>query len=334
MKKKFIYSFIIFLFCFTKNVFAETYFAISPIYSLKNGCLNEIVFQLFDDEPTRLSELNWNIKNISYIGGNFSFGNEFVTIETQVMKGFSKRSACMYDSDWQDLPQNPSVKTTFSISENTLKDDIYIDWKVSIKKNLNNSLSIGAFVKEDFESICFSAKNGYGWYGSYSYSQNGQNVPYDSVYAKFFGTGSLNGIDYLRLTKSIHFGLFCGLSFIDRIFIQFEGGVSPCTFVKSIDHHHTAASNAERYYLDEIKADYSLFDISTDLKVKLNKSFLIGTSFSYSTLNETKGLTYSKLEPSGYEELEFTDGYSCDTMLLSGCSGTWYTIKAYCTFVF
>ena len=44
---------------------AEVKFEFSPLYMQRNGCLNELVFNVYDDGPLKLSELNWNIDKIS-----------------------------------------------------------------------------------------------------------------------------------------------------------------------------------------------------------------------------------------------------------------------------
>ena len=337
MKKKILYHIFVFLslFLFTGKAFAEIHFEITPLYSLKNGCLNELVFYNTADEWYKLSELNWNIKNISYLGGNIAVGSKYIRLDAGFVSGFSKASAKMYDSDWQNLPDAPDMKTTFSISENTLDSNITFNTKATFSFNITNCLKAGMFAKYTFDQIRFSARNGYGWYGSNRYSQNGQNVPYDSEYAKFFGSGSLQGIDYFRRTNMFDLGFLYNFTLFNRVQLNLEASFSPFASVKSLDHHYSA-SGSESYYRDEIKLNLSIFELGANLRVQLWQNLYLGCAFSYNYISEQRGDTWSKSESHGYTDMIFKDldEYFEDTTSKSGCSGQWYTITAYCSYVF
>ncbi len=338
MKKKFFARgtvLILFLFCFTGRAFAEVHFEISPLYSLRNGCLNELVFYKPEDELFKLSELNWNIKNISYAGGKLAVSSEHFMLETGVLGGFSKSSTKMYDSDWQNLPAAPDVKTTFSISDNTVDSGFNINTKAAFFLNIEDWFQTGIFAKYSFDQIKFSARNGYGWYGSNRYSQNGEFVPYDSEYAKFFAVGSLQGIDYLRVTEMYNFGFFWELTFFDRVQLMLQAGFLPFAVVKSLDHHYSP-SGRESYYRDEIKFNFSNYELEADLRLKLFSNLHLGCTFSYNYISLRKGDTYNKQEEHGYTEMIFKDldEYYPDTTSKSGCSGEWYNLSFYLTYIF
>ena len=336
MKKKFIFPILLILtlFCFTRNAFAEVQIELTPIYQLKNGCLNEFVFYNPDDEWYKLSELNWNIKNISYAGGNISISTGFFKLETGFFGGFSKESAKMYDSDWQDLPANPDMKTTFSISENKLDSNYTLNTKASFFYNITDWFKTGFFLKYTFDQIMFSARNGYGWYGSNRYSQNGDNVPYDSEYAKFFGSGSLQGIDYFRRTEMVNLGVIYGFTFFDRLQLNLEASITPFAIVKSLDHHYSP-SGRENYYRDEIKLNYSIYELSADLRVHLLRKLDFGCAFSYNSISLRQGDTWSKTEEHGYTDMIFKniDEYYEDPTSRSGCSGEWYNLSFYLSYI-
>ena len=60
--------------CFALSIY-DAHFSISPLYQLQNGCLNEYVYDTdSSDELYKLSELNWQLKNLSYAGFQSSFG--------------------------------------------------------------------------------------------------------------------------------------------------------------------------------------------------------------------------------------------------------------------
>ena len=338
MKNKFFIRaavFLLILLCFAKNGFSQTYIEVSPLYEFKNGCLNELVFANVDNQAIKLSELNWNIKNISYLGGKLAVHYNWVHLESSIVGGFSKQSAKMYDSDWQDIPDSPDMKTTFSISENELKKNISFNSKAAFTPDITNWLKAGVFLQYKYDMILFSARNGYGWYGSNRYSQNGQYVPYDSEYAKFFATGSLQGIDYYRITRTFNIGLTCCFTIFNTLQIQLEAGISPYNSVKSLDHHYSPSS-LENYYRDEITSKFSLYSFGTDVKIHLLKNIYAGCAFSYNYLKEKKGKTYLKQEAHGYTDMIFKDlnEYIYDSTSWSGASGEWYTITAYCSFIF
>jgi len=326
---------LIIFFCFTDKAFSQIHFEITPLYQLKNGCLNELVFAIFDDDVYKLSELNWNIKNISYIGGKVGLSYKWFKLESSMMGAFSKESAKMYDSDWQSLPANPEMKTTFSISENTLNHNFTFDSKAIFAPQITDWFQTGIFLQYTLDQIQFSARNGYGWYGSYRYSQISQDVPYDSEYAKFFAVGSLQGIDYYRVTKSFNLGLLFNFIIFDNLQIKLEATVSPFTFIQSLDHHYSPSS-MESYYRDEIKSSFAFYTFGTELKYRLIDNIFLGCGFSYYYIKEKKGDTYSKQEKHGYTDMIFKDldEYYPDSSSLSGASGKWYTITAFCSFIF
>ena len=334
MRNKFVghtIAFLLFFFLFTGKAFAEIHFEVTPLYSLKNGCLNEFVFYNIGDEWYKLSELNWNIKNISYLGGNIAFNSKYIRIEAGVSGGFSKESAKMYDSDWLNLPAAPDMKTTFSISENTLDSNINFNTKATFFYSINNWFKPGIFIEYTIDEIQFSARNGYGWYGDSTYSQIGQYVPFDSEYAKFFGVGSLFGINYLRVTKFLNIGLSCSFYILDRIQIKIEAGISPYLSVHSIDHHHNKGN-----FRDEIKSSFSLNNFCTDVRFNLFNNIYLGCSFLYNYFGETKGITYTNPKRNDDDVVDFSDldNYYLETSYLSGASGKWYTFTAYCSYVF
>ena len=328
-------AFLIILFCFTDKAFAQIHIEVTPLYELKNGCLNELVFAVYDDDVYKLSELNWNIKNISYIGGKVGLSYKWFQLESTMLGAFSKKSAKMYDSDWQDLPANPDVKTTFSISENTLNHNITFDSKAIFTPQITDWFKTGIFLQYTLDQIQFSARNGYGWYGSSRYSQNGQDVPYDSEYAKFFAVGSLQGIDYYRVTKSFNLGLLFNFTVFDRLQIKLEGTVSPYTIIHSLDHHYSPSS-MENYYRDEIKSHFAFYSFGSELKFRVIDNIYVGCDFSYYYMKEKQGETYSKQEQHGYTDMIFKDldEYYPDSSSLSGTSAKWYTITAFCSFIF
>lgn len=335
MKKKFIPILtVLFLYIFTEKAFAEIHFECTPVYQLKNGCLNELVFYNVDDEWYKLSELNWNIKNISYFGGNVAAFTKNIRLEAGFFSGFQKESAKMYDSDWQNLPDAPDMKTTFSISENTLDSSFTFSTKATYSFNIIDWLYTGLFVKYTFDQIKFSARNGYGWYGSNRYSQNGENVPYDSEFAKFFGSGSLQGIDYFRVTRMLNFGFLYGINLFDRVQLNLEAGFSPFADVKSLDHHYSP-SGRESYYRDEIKLNYAIFELGAELKARILQNLCFGCAFSYNHISQRQGDTWSKSEEHGYTEMIFKDidEYFEDSTSRSGCSGEWYNLRFYLSIV-
>lgn len=307
-----------------KNPFS---FSVSPFYQLKNGCLNEFVYlPNIDDEnnPYKLSELNWNLYNISNIGANFSICNKWLRIDTGFSGAFPKRSGFMYDSDWYGVLDEliKDYKTTFSISENTLCYDIGFNNKISVAKDFNNNIVIGFLIKYNFDLVKFSARNGYGFYGDNGFSTSGENIPFEHPDAKFFGIGSLLGIDYLRQTQNIFIGaLFC-FDFGGRIEIESEISISPFTYFQSIDHHYSSS-----YYYDVIFSYFNYLSLSIDAKVRISSKFSFGSSIEYTVSPKSFGKTYRH---TAYDNLLVANkNYALSSSELSGCSSEWCNFKIY-----
>lgn len=334
MKNKVFHRVAVFLIIFwgiTGRLSAQIHFEVTPLYQLTNGCLNELVFYINNDDVYKLSELNWNIKNISFVGEKIGISYKWFQFESSLLGAFSKKSAKMYDSDWQDIPANPEMKTTFSISENRLRHSFNFDSKISFAPDITDWLKTGLFLQYNINQICFSARNGYGWYGEPYYTKEPQCVPFDSEKAKFFAVGSLQGIDYYRVTSFFNIGLSCSFYILDRIQIKIEAGISPYLTVNSIDHHHMKG-----YFRDEIKSSFSSNSFGTDVRFNLYNNIYLGCSFLYNYIRETKGITYTNPEKNKNDDIDFGnfDKYYLDSSYLSGASGKWYTITTYCSFVF
>lgn len=312
-----------------KNPFS---FTVSPFYQLKNGCMNEFVYlpnSNDNDNPYKLSELNWNLYNISYMGADFSISNGWLRIETGFLSAFPKRSGFMYDSDWYGVLEEPvkEYKTTFSISENTLRYNIGFNNKISISKDFSKCIVVGAFTKYNFDLIKFSARNGYGLYGGNGYSVSGENVPYEDPSAKFFGIDSLLGIDYLRHTQSIFIGALFGFDFGGHFKIKSEISVSPFTYFQSIDHHYSSS-----FYYDVILSYFDLFNFSIDGSIFVSKKLSFGVSIAYTTFMKEFGKTYFR--SSNDDTLIASKSYGISPSEMSASSGEWCDFKFYLSYTF
>lgn len=77
------------------SIFSQIYdfnLSIEPVYSLKNGRLYEYV-KAFDQNSqsyVKMSELDWNLTNLSYLGGRASLDWKYLSIIAELLPAFQK----------------------------------------------------------------------------------------------------------------------------------------------------------------------------------------------------------------------------------------------------
>ena len=114
----------------TVNPDDEIVFSVSPLTAYKNGMLGEYVYvKDVNNQEQKLSELDWEIKNLFLIGADFSVGFEKFIIDLNVLFGIKNQNGKMQDSDWLNYLTeydfiDPLVKTNYSISSLELKNNI------------------------------------------------------------------------------------------------------------------------------------------------------------------------------------------------------------------
>ena len=331
LKRFFCQIVILFIFgCSFLSAFDNGFFiGVEPVYSLQNGTLYEyvIAYDNVSKQNVTMSELDWSISNISYLGGRVKTGWNFISLTAEYSKGFSKASGTMEDYDWLNYNTkmapysyiDPSICTTKSISENQMnKAD---NFEISLKLDINPffDLLISPFIGFNYSSIDFSGRNGYGWYGQVPFSTDGKACSYDSPEAKFFD--KLFGIDYYRQTYEVFLGFSLGYILFDRVSFGGTIGLSPYVNVQSLDFHHSDEEGKNgNYYHDVMTGYFNKFRFGAYVECMIIKGLSADVSFDYSLQNFTPGVTYQ----SKTGKFKKSD----KAITTAACSGKYWFLKA------
>ena len=297
LKRKYTVFFCVFwvfvLPCFA-NEFHNFTISLEPLVGYQHGMLYEYVYVKTDDGGTRLlSELDWK-NTLLYAGGKLNIAYKIFTFFVGGGAYFPMRSGTMEDSDW--LNENDySMKTNFSISENSLKSGGFFSTGFYAAIPVARILNVCPRISADLQKKTFSAENGYGWYGN--------KIPcsWDDEKAIYYPTGELYGISYERLDFSILTGLSLGVKPVSFLQLAFAFDVSFFSLVDSLDTHFGSSSNA--YYYDKCYAFFSFGKATLDAAFSISKYIALKASASctFPFSSDIRGTTYfSSNEVSGY----------------------------------
>lgn len=287
------------LLCFS-NDFQNISVSLEPIFGYQYGTLYEYVYVKAAGGGTRLlSELDW--KNaVLYAGGRLAISYKIFSFFAGGGAYFPMHSGTIEDSDW--LNENDySMKTNFSISENSLKSGGFFSTGFYASFPVASILNVSPTISVDVQKKHFSGKNGYGWYGDSGNSLNGENVPWNDENAKYYDTGRLQGIDYDRLDFTAWTGFSIDIIPMRFLRLSFAFDVTLFSLVDSLDTHFGSSFNS--YYYDTCYDFFSYgrayfdvaFQVSTYIVLKASASYL------FPFFKKLRGTTYSSSrESSGY----------------------------------
>lgn len=320
MKKKFVLCLILLcsssLFGFEwKSVNLE----IQPTYTLENGVYNEFVYQYDNDgNEQKLSELNWNLKNISNFGTAITIGYKYINLSGDFSISIPKRSGFMFDSDWQDT-SDYSKKTNYSISENTLLTNYKTNVFLSGNFKLSNDFSFLPYLNFCYTYTSFSGNNAYGWYGDSSYPM----VAWDSPEAIYYEKGILCGIDYSRANYYFNLGTKYECKPIQSVSLAFDLGITIYSLTKSIDTHFSNHTKTEgNSYYDVMSGWLTGCKLGLDGTFSFNKHFIAGINYNLFLQGQISGITASTSYPG--------NTYILNTAVFSKASSLINNFSIYC----
>lgn len=303
----------------------DAHFSVAPLYQLQNGCLNEYVYDKDDEENLyKLSELNWQLKNLSYIGFQSAFGYKAINCDLNFLYSVPKRSGTMYDSDWLN-PDDTSMKTTFSESENSVNMSVILKANFFYTFNVIKGLSISPVIGAQYNYYDFSARNAEGWYGNLKYPV----VAWDDENATHYTADQLGGIDYTRSTVLGSIGAKIDYTFLNDFCITLNLKTSPYTYVQSLDTHF-ADSNCKTIgtcYLDRMSGLFKHYNASLDFTYTFMKNFVFGIKGDYNYLVQMQGL--SKFTGITGTASSKTSQEFKKASTTPRCSGYWWDLGVY-----
>lgn len=263
------------------------FFTVKQDFGFKSGQMNEIVLQQNKyNLMGKLSELNWEVTPELYVGLELETGWKFLSLSTRVttMATDFGRNGKMYDSDWAGLTW---MQTNYSISQNDLLYDWSIDSKINFTFNPISTLFAALYVGVSYSDTSFSANWGYGWYGDSNSTGLGYNSPYWVSAAKFYGPGSLYGVDYCRKNINVLLGTTASYTFWNRLELKVDVAVAPFTYIYSNDTHYGRMYYV--YYLDQPMGYFQFFDFGLSASYKITQRLSVGAKYSISFLNQIEG---------------------------------------------
>ncbi len=275
--------------------------SIEPHLGITEGKAGEYVFNIISgDDDHKLSELQWDEHPLFTFGANLCGGYKNTFLRLSFTSGLpSTRCGSMEDSDWMNS-NDTSMKTTRSISENTLL--CYIDFgaQAGYTFSILSWLSLSPFGEFEYQYRSFSANNGYGWYGN----KNSPMVSWDDPSAKYYAAGTLCGIDYSRMILATFIGGTAQFFLPANLSVKFSLAISPYLYEEANDtHYNTINKSSSSQYLDIIRAVwFGSAKSSLALCYTLNSSFDIGLTFSARANWLHKGITATKNTAGKYIE--------------------------------
>ena len=307
------------------NLPGNFHLSITPILALTNGQIGEYVYtKVTDTTDKKISELQWDEKNIISLGGAIRGGYKDIFVDISFARGFSPvKSDTMEDSDWMNS-SDPTMKTTFSINENTLISYTTFNTKAGYTFRPLSWLYLSPHAEFEYIYRFYSANNGYGWYGQQ------YNVPWYDPKARYYKPGELCGIDYSRMIMSSYIGGTVQFNLPFHFSILLSAAISPASYQESYDTHFTTTTKtSSKNYLDiASNADdstraffWGVTKFSATICYTINRYFDV--SFSYlarysglqkgvtATQNSQNVYVIDKQSRSGFDTFESIFKLSC-----------------------
>ncbi len=253
-----------------------------PLYTLQNGVLYEYVYA-YDPNSTnlfKLSELDWPLQNISYIGGKVGFEYKHLKLGSKIAFAFPKKSGVMTDYDWLNASDH-SMCTNRSISENNLNKSLQFEFTLGLDFNPIAQWHITPFAGYSYNSYDFYSANGF-------YQYSGGSLPYDDPTVQKITLDKNSAISYNRLHSAMLLGFNTHYTFFENLTFGLSIATTPYIYTKSIDHHFAA----DKYFLDIMTGLFTQWRFGAYTEFNFWKNFSVTGDFNYKYIIKTYGKTY------------------------------------------
>lgn len=320
MKRFLSFAVITFSICSTLFGLSEDkHFSLMPEFSLQNGRLIEYVFMEDGNtqSETKMSELDWPLANIAYLGGKFEFGWKNFELNGDIKFAVSHASGKMHDYDWLDYVydyedglykyNDSTMCTNCSITENELLNSYIFNIKAGARFNPISTLQIIPMAGIIYNNTNFYSANGSMWYGLKDYTGLPYNIPYTDERvkekstndAKYIENNILIAISYDKEWFSFTLGMNAFYTLFNNLTLGVNFYTAPYTYIRSIDHHFSS----DTYYLDIMSDFFKYWNYGISVEYRIWKGLSAYTAFDYHLQNLIKGETYSALkEPKFYKK--------------------------------
>lgn len=295
-------TFLLSLSAFAGDLF---HFSVAPGFGVLNGQIDEYVLAKSSYvEGNKLSELNWEIKNIPYA----SIKADFWLWETLAVGGQGRyaiplKSGKMYDRDWRNIstPENYFLfvdfsndsLTNYSESDNYMNEHWEYSGYLALKTPIINSTNLAFKIQAQYSYYSFTARGGNANYGnkfglSAYYPVGYVDEDGDPQFTEF-SLGKNDVISYEQERIFSWLGVELDTKVIPFTWLRLAAYTAPFIKISGLDTHHLT----DMRYLDRTKGQGGL-KAEAELSLRFTKHFEIGAMGTYMSIPLTSGETYQK----------------------------------------
>jgi len=306
--------------------------SVEPVYNLQNGTIVEYVFvnDAKSNNTVKLSELDWSVSNISYLGSRVNFGWKLLEVDTDFAVGIPEKSGSLIDLDWQDFSvsgnkyyyNDSSMCTNWSRTDNKLTQAFDFNIHAGARFNPVSSLYITPTLGYSYSYKNFYTANGTYKYGTKKNTGFAFNLPYDDPRVVEQVLDERSAISYERECHNVTLQVDAHYLLADRVTFGLLVAASPFTYVSSIDHHFSRdGSNPPEpsYFLDIMQGAFKQWKFGTYIECKIWKGLSLSTSFDYELLLLIQGENYENTERKFYRNSK--------TSIISGTENNLWNFK-------
>lgn len=247
-------------------------FTLSTDGGVLYGTAGEYVYEQGISKNFVLSELDWDIKPLPYMGLNFNVTRKNGFYAGASLKcGIAGKTGTITDSDWLNAYYNTDyidIKTNYSESDAYMEHAFLANLSVGYKAAISTQFSIKPFLALDFMNFKWSGRDGYYQYSDY----NSTTQAYDSYTTgtkyPLYGTG----LEYEQTYLCPEIGIAAEYSPSRRLNLGASFVFSPAVSCTASDNHF------ERFLqFDDVMSGGFLIGPKMILEYRLNER----TKFSF-----------------------------------------------------
>ncbi len=194
--------------------------------------------------------------------------------------------------------------TESGFTKNLCFFDNYCTGSVGINLSVDYSFSINSWFglrpcfELEYDYDTFIGKNGWGYFGTSEYSKNGQDVPWDSEFAR--KAKRVSAISFRTNNFYFFTGLFFCMDFSGVCTVELGTFVAPVCSTLSYDYHYDETGAGWDYELTEMQtSSFMNFKECLNVQVRLKESLYLTFNASWTFRPTVKGTIEDSYQPSG-----------------------------------
>jgi outer membrane protease E len=263
-------------------------FSLSTGPGIIYGTVYEIVYQSSTSDDY-LSELQWELKPLWYLGLNLSFGPRDIlrrwgiSADLGIKAGIPMVTGTMEDRDWLAPNTVPGSLTNFSSHDNKTQAAVLADLDFAFSLPFKKYFFFKALLSLDYLFLKMEARDGYIQYGPNNPSPS-RTTPYEPWSPSFqkeplAGAGIIYIQHWILLSPGISLG-----AVLDRVTLEASFKITPAVLSIAIDEHILR----DIVFTDYMAGGLAL-EPALDIGVELTKNFSVGLTARYRHIVKTRG---------------------------------------------